>query len=1221
MESKSEQRRNPQDFDLTVQHTSKGNSKQDLCGEEMNEDAAHLLLTNQEIQVMLPLPLPSEESIHSSNDNDSQLSYDSDDGVKSIGEEPEGCETKGDFNLLLPQSESESVASVDQRPVMEMPEMGTVEESVIRMLEAQYLLTPRREENSLLDEDTFSLMMISKVLSASWNLGMASFAFQIVLGIMIITNQLEKGGSIPFMVTSEVRVGQFFTILVSLASEHDVLSSIQALVLLGKDTSNWDTVVGHAGNRHWPQWMISIMIPNAFKLGQGLLVIFMSFIVIVQSDTIIALITKFTGLSVISRIDNILFSLAKYGFLGKHLQAETRRVNDASVLTDNISDSNNQRSIMRIIVSAIRPLVLTCLFLAMFGGLLSVALDQSDGKIFSSQYPKCEGNFQLAKIHFGDEICYGGPLNTLECDFEGGDCVQFNQAYPLCRDNGIINVEDRIGDGKCDEDLSTPECNFDGGDCCPYSITRHSSFGDGQCNGGPMSTKKCGHDNGDCREFVRSFPDCPLDSLALKIGADKSILGNGICDGGIYLMKECGYENFDCQEGQVGQDLIFPDANVFSPEDFSVVTSRDGQSMAIGLPKVPSSNETIAFYKYISNTTSWLKIGGDIQGAEHKDGFKFGVRLAINANGTIIAAIGTDDNYNNNHKSLVQIFGFDEESKAWVAVGEAYAQSGLHLDMNAAGDNIVVADPYNNIGGQKFQAGQIIFHSIDSSKQRKRATSQNNANVAELRGQSFQDRIGLESLTLAEISTEGTSLKRIMFTIRAGELMKIRVNQYDENGHEWNQLGDDIPSPNSYGSVMNSSGDRIAISLPSGDDDHHSRDYVKVYDYNLLTVEWEEVGKPIVSESTVSNDGESILSFGHSMAMNEDGTTLVISSTPTNTFGTGGFVEVFIYYSDEFDSKGFYKLPPKNHLRHRDGNVIQDRATARSNIFGLHLSLSDNGTMLSVGSYNAQMGDSFVKVFDLNKIFYAECAVPIPQKIGDDRCDAYHPYNSAQCTQDGGDCPPDDGDDDDDISDSDVSSAAPSISSKPSKLPSLSLSNSPATSISTSPSRQYLHSSRPSKRLTTKIPTNSYVPSPSTSVPTYDGDGYEPTNCFFDDDGYNSYQSFSVILILLTDDYPLDTEWNITHQREGGLFSLRDNGPKVGELYKANTLYQIEWTLTGREYLFTINDEAADGLLRGSTPGYFNIFVDGVRVVGNVSDGSNFGATDSVSIIHPCVKE
>merc|ERR1712071_123923 len=62
----------------------------------------------------------------------------------------------------------------------------------------------------------------------------------------------------------------------------------------------------------------------------------------------------------------------------------------------------------------------------------------------------------------GNGVCDGGDYNTLDCGYDGGDCIEFNNIYPNCH----VHITRWIGDGKCDGgEYDTQECGWDGGDC------------------------------------------------------------------------------------------------------------------------------------------------------------------------------------------------------------------------------------------------------------------------------------------------------------------------------------------------------------------------------------------------------------------------------------------------------------------------------------------------------------------------------------------------------------------------------------------------------------------------------------------------------------------------------------------------------------------------------------------------------------------------------------
>ena len=112
--------------------------------------------------------------------------------------------------------------------------------------------------------------------------------------------------------------------------------------------------------------------------------------------------------------------------------------------------------------------------------------------------PKCNVG-DPSKI--GDGICDGGGYNTEECDWDGGDCEEFNEKYPDCH----VDKPERIGDGFCQgKEYRTEECGWDGGDCKEVDgypgchVGRPSKIGDGNCDGGGYNSEECGWDGGDC---------------------------------------------------------------------------------------------------------------------------------------------------------------------------------------------------------------------------------------------------------------------------------------------------------------------------------------------------------------------------------------------------------------------------------------------------------------------------------------------------------------------------------------------------------------------------------------------------------------------------------------------------------------------------------------------------------------------------------------------------
>lgn len=128
-----------------------------------------------------------------------------------------------------------------------------------------------------------------------------------------------------------------------------------------------------------------------------------------------------------------------------------------------------------------------------------------------------------------------GMHNTAECNFDGGDCVGFNEIYPNC----TAPYESLLGDGYCLTLTNTPECGYDGGDCTAFNKFPNCSvdypylvgndFCDHLIQGKYHNTEECGFDGGDCDDHNEIYPDCDVDYPPW--------ISNNRCNGGPYNIQ------------------------------------------------------------------------------------------------------------------------------------------------------------------------------------------------------------------------------------------------------------------------------------------------------------------------------------------------------------------------------------------------------------------------------------------------------------------------------------------------------------------------------------------------------------------------------------------------------------------------------------------------------------------------------------------------------------
>ena len=293
-----------------------------------------------------------------------------------------------------------------------------------------------------LDEDTYSLMMTSTPFSIPWTIGfLTAVIFQLGLGVLIGLQLLQHytmndcGGvlendeknicvplDVPLTSNLYVAAAQVITIVLVLATQNDLLSSLQTLaVLRNRENVPWDKLIGQEGKRNWCLWLTRIFLPNILKIAQSIAILFASFIIIVQSTDIIELLKDFSALLAVSESDNIMFYLVDMGFLGNYLASRTAFVKKQCI---EIPESDCSAGRCKINALALRPILLLIMVVGIVGGWWYVVAGQWSGQFLRLEYPNCTlKGFVLHE--FADGHCNNyPPFNTADCGFDGGDCPE-----------------------------------------------------------------------------------------------------------------------------------------------------------------------------------------------------------------------------------------------------------------------------------------------------------------------------------------------------------------------------------------------------------------------------------------------------------------------------------------------------------------------------------------------------------------------------------------------------------------------------------------------------------------------------------------------------------------------------------------------------------------------------------------------------------------------------
>ncbi len=207
-------------------------------------------------------------------------------------------------------------------------------EGIIRQIHSDETVTTMTQSTSARDfaertlpEDTFSFLIYTDAFSSCFLLGIMVFLFQLAIYAVLLYDITDRGNKknrfkFPFNVGMSVRIAEVIAIFISIITQQDVRKAI-CLYRDGFDESGLTQVFKGAT---LIKWWLSIVL----RASEGLLGLFVTFILIMQSNSVRELLLNFSAIEFVSMLDDVLFELASEGFLGRTLKKETKRLSRKS---------------------------------------------------------------------------------------------------------------------------------------------------------------------------------------------------------------------------------------------------------------------------------------------------------------------------------------------------------------------------------------------------------------------------------------------------------------------------------------------------------------------------------------------------------------------------------------------------------------------------------------------------------------------------------------------------------------------------------------------------------------------------------------------------------------------------------------------------------------------------------------------------------------------------
>jgi hypothetical protein len=141
--------------------------------------------------------------------------------------------------------------------------------------------------------------------------GFTVFLLQIALLIMIAIDQISSSKDstpfdVPFKVDPIVHVGQLLAIILSLATQTDLVMAVLTFMMLWTERRvYWTKLIKVPHDASLWIWIFRIAFPISCELIEGTFVLLTTFVIVIQSSSIIDLFKDFAAMQLISELDNM----------------------------------------------------------------------------------------------------------------------------------------------------------------------------------------------------------------------------------------------------------------------------------------------------------------------------------------------------------------------------------------------------------------------------------------------------------------------------------------------------------------------------------------------------------------------------------------------------------------------------------------------------------------------------------------------------------------------------------------------------------------------------------------------------------------------------------------------------------------------------------------------------------------------------------------------------
>ena len=213
--------------------------------------------------------------------------------------------------------------------------------------ELESLIPAETEEERLFEvplaQNTFSFLIVSdppfcgeKPNCSPFTTGVVVFCFKNAIFLILLLNLVDRSRKgnvygIPGAVPAEVLLSQLFAFLISVLTQDDMVMSL----IMWYGGFPYVEQVGKDYTRRKRQWRTAV----ALLFMDGSFGLFVTFLLIVQSATVLDVLLNFAAVEFVSMLDESAFTLALHGFLGRDNQACAKVIDGTKDIESDLEDT------------------------------------------------------------------------------------------------------------------------------------------------------------------------------------------------------------------------------------------------------------------------------------------------------------------------------------------------------------------------------------------------------------------------------------------------------------------------------------------------------------------------------------------------------------------------------------------------------------------------------------------------------------------------------------------------------------------------------------------------------------------------------------------------------------------------------------------------------------------------------------------------------------------